>query len=158
MRKKILISVLSTLLSLVLFLSCQQPDQKAEGTVSPDLVTNPISADGEKVKSNLPVMEFKTTSHDFGIIVQGENVANVFKFKNTGGADLIISDASATCGCTVPKYPRKPIKPGEEGEIEVLFKSAGKTGAQHKTVSILTNAQPNTIRLEIEAQIAEIKK
>ncbi len=164
MKKKILIPVLS-LLFLVQFLSCQQKQEKDDDTaISADLVSNPISANEEKgkgketEKSKLPVMEFKTTSHDFGLIVQGEKVANTFKFTNTGGADLIISDASATCGCTIPTYSRKPIKPGEEGEIEVVFNTAGKTGAQHKTISILTNAQPNTIRLEIEAQIAVLNK
>jgi len=103
-------------------------------------------------------MEFETTSHDFGMIVKGEKVANTFKFKNTGGADLIITDATATCGCTVPKYSRKPIKPGQEGEIEVIFNSAGRDGSQHKSISILTNAQPNTIRLEIEAEIYDQTK
>lgn len=142
----------------LLVTSCQQSKKEddKEG-VSADLVTNPISADGEKTKNTLPVMEFKTTKHDFGTIVQGEKVAQKFKFKNTGGSDLIISDASASCGCTVPEYDRKPVKPGGEGEIEVVFDSAGRTGSQHKTINILTNAQPNTIRLEIEAEIIVIK-
>jgi len=81
-----------------------------------------------------------------------------FKFVNAGGADLIISSASSTCGCTVPSYSKKPLKPGEKGEIEVVFDSAGRTGSQHKSVSILTNAQPNTVRLEIEAEIIVLKK
>ncbi len=158
MRRKIFIPVVSSLILMVIFISCQQKDQNNEENISAELVTNPITADGEKGKSKLPVMEFTTTSFDFGMIVQGEKVANIFKFKNIGGSDLIISDASSSCGCTVPKYPREPIKPGKEGEIEVIFSSAGRTGAQHKTVSILTNAQPNTIRLEIEAQIAVLNK
>ncbi len=153
MKKQIFIPIISLFL-LAQFISCQQkPLNNEDTTVSADLVNNPISADGDKEKSKLPVMEFETTTHDFGLLVQGDKVANTFKFVNTGGADLIISAANATCGCTVPKFSRKPIKPGEEGKIEVVFDTAGRSGAQHKTISILTNAQPNTIRVEIEAEI-----
>lgn len=158
MIKRTLLSALP-LIFLFLAVSCQQNEQKeTEDGVSAELVNNPISADGEKAKVKLPVMEFEKTLHDFGLIVKGERVAYKFKFENTGGADLIISDASSSCGCTVPTYPRHPIKPGKSGEIEVEFNSAGRDGAQHKTVSILTNAQPNTIRLEIEAEIYVMNK
>ncbi len=98
-------------------------------------------------------MEFKETRKDFGIIVQGEKVAHTFEFTNSGGADLVISDASSTCGCTIPSYSKKPIKPGEKGNIEVVFDSAGRTGSQSKSVRILTNAQPNTVELEVSAEI-----
>ncbi len=157
MIKKTLILVLPLML-LLASTSCQQGSgNNTEEGVSPNLVTNPITADGNNGKSNLPIMEFKTTSHDFGTIVQGEKVAHKFTFTNIGGSDLIISDASATCGCTVPTYPRKPIKPGKTGEIEVVFNSAGRTGSQHKSVSVLTNSQPNTIRLDIDAEIIVVK-
>ena len=158
MKRRILIPFL-TIVFLCSLLSCQQNAKDGEeNSVSADLVNNPITADGEGEKSKLPVMEFETTSHDFGMIVKGEKVAWKFKFKNTGGSDLIISDASATCGCTVPKWPREPIKPGKGGDIEVVFNSAGRDGSQHKSVSVLTNGQPNTIRLEIEAEIFEANK
>jgi hypothetical protein len=157
MIKKTLLLVLPFLF-LIASISCQQDsNNNAHEGISPDLVTNPITADGDSQKSKLPVMEFKTTSHDFGTIVQGEKVAHKFSFLNNGGSDLIISDASATCGCTVPTYPRKPIKPGKSGEIEVVFNSAGRTGSQHKSISVLTNSQPNTIRLDIDAEIIVVK-
>ena len=157
MNKKAIFSILPILL-FSLLLSCQGEKQSnSEEGVSADLVSNPISAEESKEKSKLPVMEFKTTSHDFGAMVQGEKVAHKFTFKNTGGADLIISNASATCGCTIPSYSRKPIKPGDEGEIEVVFDSAGKTGSQHKSINILTNAQPNKVRLDIDAEVIVMK-
>lgn len=125
--------------------------------VDTSLVSNPKSATG-KTKSSLPVIEFASTKHDFGIIVQGEKVPWTFKFKNTGNSSLIISNVNATCGCTVPKWSRKPIPPGKEGKIEVIFNSASKRGAIHKNIRIMTNTQPNITTLEIMAEVYVPKK
>ncbi len=100
-----------------------------------------------------PVMEFAETEHDFGTITQGENVSHVFKFKNTGKTDLIITSAKGSCGCTVPEYPRTPIKPGESGEMKVTFSSAGRNGMQSKTVDITTNTATGKQQLLIKASI-----
>ena len=115
MKTSILIPIL-TMLFLASFISCQENAKVGKDSgVSADLVNNPISAENKKEKSELPVMEFEATSHDFGMIIKGEKVDWKFKFTNTGEADLIISDVSATCGCTVPKWPMEPVKPGKGG-------------------------------------------
>lgn len=100
-----------------------------------------------------PVMTFEKTEHDFGTITQGENVTHIFKFKNTGKADLLITDAKGSCGCTVPEFPRTPIKPGESGEMKVTFSSAGRNGMQSKTVDISTNTATGHEQLMIKASI-----
>ncbi len=125
----------------------------SDKSVSPSLVTNPVTASGKKSKTELPVMEFEQSKHDFGLVVQGEKVSYTFRFTNTGGSDLIISQASSTCGCTVPTHAKEPVKPGGRGSIEVQFDSEGRTGSVSKTVNILANTQPNTIHLEISAEI-----
>lgn len=138
-----------------IFNACKGSDktEKDNNSVSSELITNPITASGKKTKSKLPVMVFKTDKHDFGLIMQGEKVAHTFKFTNEGGADLVITSASSVCGCTVSSFSKKPIKPGESGNIEVVFNSASRQGANHKKVKILTNAQPNTIELTITAEV-----
>ena len=80
--------------------------------------------------------------YNFGTINQGEVVSHTFKFKNTGSEPLIITDAKATCGCTIPKKPTEPIAPGETGELVVEFNSAGKSGAQTKQVTVTANTNP----------------
>jgi len=135
--------------SFIMF-SCSSENKSDK--VDASLVSNPKSASGT-AKSNLPVLEFGSTKHDFGIIIQGEKVPWTFKFKNTGNSNLIISNVNATCGCTVPKWSRKPIPPGKEGEIEVVFNSAGKSGAIHKNIRVMTNTQPNITTLEIMAEV-----
>jgi hypothetical protein len=87
-----------------------------------------------------PVITFEESSKDFGDITQGEKVENVFTFENTGNAPLIISNVAATCGCTVPSWPKEPIAPAKKGEIKVSFNSAGKMGKQNSVVRIYSNA------------------
>ncbi len=125
----------------------------SDNILSTDLVNNPNSANGNIDMSKLPKFEFQSEEHDFGKIQQGEKVSYVFKFKNVGKSDLIISDAKASCGCTVADYPKTPVKPGVEGEISVSFNSEGKKGIQNKTVTLLANTQPNSKVITIKAEI-----
>jgi hypothetical protein len=124
-----------------------------EKELSTDLVKNPNTATGKIDKDKLPKIEFKEKEHDFGEIFQGEKVSYSFRFKNTGKSDLIISDVSASCGCTVPEYPQEPIKPGEEGSILVTFSSGNREGFQRKTVTVVSNTQPNYVHLKIKAKV-----
>ena len=87
-----------------------------------------------------PVITFKENSKDFGDIVQGQQVAHTFVLTNTGKQPLIISNVAATCGCTVPSWPKEPVAPGKSAEIKVSFNSAGKVGKQNSVVRIYSNA------------------
>lgn len=92
--------------------------------------------------ADAPVMKFARETNDFGKIRSGEKVASDFKFTNTGKSPLIITDAVATCGCTKPEWPKAPIKPGESGNIHVVFDSASKMGLQDKMITITANTNP----------------
>ena len=119
-----------------------------------DLIRNPRSAEGYDTNEKMPKIVFDEELHDFGRLSAGENISYSFHFRNTGDADLVISSASATCGCTVADYPKGRIAPGEEGYVTVTFKSAGKSGQQFQEVIVVTNAQPSRVRLKITAQVA----
>jgi hypothetical protein len=121
--------------------------------ITTDLIKNPVTASGETNNSSMPEIKFKKDTHDFGLLLQGEKVSYTFKFKNIGKGDLIIKDATATCGCTVPKFSRAPIPSGGEGEIEVIFDSNNRTGRQVKTITVWTNSQPNQAKLQIISEI-----
>ena len=134
--------------------SCGQKTEKEKNDELADLVNNPNSADSAKIDPDqLPVMKFEKETHDFGSIMQGEKVQYSFKFKNEGKTNLIISSAAGSCGCTVPNYPKEPLAPGAEGKIDVTFDSAGKQGKQNKTVTLVTNAIPNTKVLTITGEV-----
>lgn len=89
-----------------------------------------------------PAVAFETTSHDFGNISEGGgNVSYEFKFTNTGDAPLMILTANASCGCTRPNFPKKPVEPGKSETIKVTYVPAGRPGEFHKTVTVKTNAK-----------------
>ena len=100
---------------------------------------------------------FEENSHDFGTMTEGEEVSYVFTFRNNGRVPLIITSAVSSCGCTVPKFPHQPVPPGEKGELEVLFNSTGKTGAQRKTIAVRANTSPPVTLLTITALVEPAK-
>ncbi len=102
-----------------------------------------------------PEISFEKTEHNLGRIVQGEKVGYNFVFINEGGASLVILDANASCGCTVPKYSKEPIAPGEKGSVEVVFDSSGRMGKQSKTITLKTNGADPVVYLTIKADITK---
>ena len=128
------------------FSACSEPkDSKSEMNASV------IETDNEEQKE--PVLTFDHVTHDFGVITEGESVEHTFKFENTGESDLVISSCKASCGCTIPDWPREPIAPGEKGEIKVVFNSAGKSGLVTKDITILANTNPVKSVLQIQVDI-----
>lgn len=98
---------------------------------------------------------FDNTKHDFGTITEGEVVKYAYHFKNAGPNPLLISNAVASCGCTVPSYPKEPIPPGGEGEIVVEFNSTNRPGIQNKNVLVYSNAQEEAISIGFTVEVKE---
>jgi hypothetical protein len=98
---------------------------------------------------------FDTLRYDFGIIPDNKKVYTKFKFKNTGKEPLLIVSAEASCGCTIPSWPKEPIAPGKESFVEISFDPSGKLGEQSKLITLQSNAVPNTSILTIKATIIQ---
>jgi hypothetical protein len=126
--------------------------------ITTDLINNPNTAGVDKINEDkLPFFEFEEEVKNFGQITQGEVVSTSFRFKNVGQSDLIISSAQGSCGCTVPEWPKEPIKPGEEGVIDVTFDSNGKQGMQNKTITLVANTTPNTRVVALKGEVLTVK-
>lgn len=134
----------------IIFQSCGNNNNTG---ISTDVVKNTKSAVKSGEEGTAPKILFKETTHDFGKMIQGERVVYSFKFVNIGGSDLVITRVSTSCGCTLVKYTDKPVKPGKDGFIEVAFDSHGKKGFQNKSITILANTEPNSIKLRIKAKV-----
>jgi hypothetical protein len=75
---------------------------------------------------------------DVGTVAKGEVIKQAFVIRNTGSADLLITDVKPACGCTVSEYDRV-IKPGAEGKIALMIETKQFTGPIAKTALVLTN-------------------
>lgn len=148
--KKIFLS----LTCLAFLAACSNPETSGANN-SEETVANSESANDPE---NAPVFKFEKEAYDFGTITEGQTVTYDFKFRNTGKSPMIISSATATCGCTVPDYPKQPIAPGEEGIIKVLFNSTGKPGMQNKVITITANTVPEITELNILGNVTAAAK
>lgn len=98
-------------------------------------------------------IQFYETKYSFGKQPEGKVLKHAFKFKNTGFHPLMIAKTDVTCGCTVPNFPEETIAPGADGEITVVFNSAGKSGIQQKNIIVHANTLPESVSIGIEADI-----
>jgi hypothetical protein len=123
-----------------------------EGTnlpVSADMAQTTTTAD----PSTLGSFQFSEVEYDFGTINEGKVVEKIFNFTNNGQAPLVISNITASCGCTSPDWTKAPVKPGETGFVKVVFNSAAKSGAQSPTVTIQANTNPTVTRLSLRGSV-----
>ena len=130
----------------ILLLALVSCDQRSRETKN--LNTSAIETDQTSNKE--PIISFDKKTWDFGTITDGEVVEHTFRFTNTGTSNLVISSASASCGCTIPNWPKEPIAPGEKGEIKVEFNSNGKKDMVTKDITILANTNPVKTILQIK--------
>ncbi len=134
-------------LVVLMFVACNNVSEKGK---EHEISTDDVSVGN---KDNLPILAFDEEEHDFGKIVQGEKISYEFKFTNKGKSNLVISSAAASCGCTVADFPKQPIKPGESSKIKVEFNSENKAGHVEKTITVVSNSEPNTAILRIKTDI-----
>lgn len=133
--------------ALVLFsTSCKD---KAADKVNTENVE--VAANRDVAQRKVAKMSFEKMEHDFGTIEQGTPQETTFKFTNTGDAPLIITNAKASCGCTVPEWPKdKPIAPGDTGELLVKFNGSGQNQVT-KTITVTANTEKGQELLRIKA-------
>jgi hypothetical protein len=100
-----------------------------------------------------PVMLFTALEHDFGTIIEGEQVLCYFDYVNDGGTELVITSVEASCGCTTPGWSSEPLKPGETESLELIFDTSGRSGVQRKVVTVNSNASNQAVKLTIRANV-----
>ena len=86
-----------------------------------------------------PLIEFEKVVHDYGQIQQGANGESEFKFKNAGTEPLVLTNVQASCGCTVPTWPREPVMPGQESSIKVRY-DTNRLGHIGKAITVYSNS------------------
>ena len=123
-------------LSLVFFNSCKEGNASVK--VKKENIITAKKRDVEISKGSAEI-QFDITEYDFGTVNEGEIVEAKFIVTNSGKTDLVISNVQPSCGCTVPVWPKTPIKPGDSAEVLANFNTAGKPNRQAKTLTLFTN-------------------
>lgn len=140
--------------SLLLTASCKKETSEVKTDGISNSISSKVAPKAIDPNAKYASMDFDKTEHDFGNITQGDKVETIFTFTNNGEADLVIASAKGSCGCTVPEYPKTPVKPGEKATMKVSFNSNGKKGHNKKTVTIRANTKSGVEKLSITADIA----
>lgn len=150
--KKIFFSAAICLSSLAAF--AQAPKVQLNEQPSNALVTS-TSAPAAKPSSLTPEnMYFKFSIHDFGNIQEGPTAEHEFEFTNTGKEPIIISNVSASCGCTTPSYSKDPVLPGKKGKIKAIYNTQGRVSPFTKTITITSNAGVKVLTIKGEVEKA----
>jgi len=102
-------------------------------------------------------IDFKSTTIDYGTIEKGADGLRVFEFTNNGDAPLIVSRVTSSCGCTVPKWSKDPILPGQTGEIQVKY-DTNRVNPIRKTITVISNADTPTVALKIKGEVIDSNK
>jgi Protein of unknown function (DUF1573) len=139
--KKYILFLLATLI----LLSC---DVRRKDKIADDVAVQ--TAQALKDSTTVQIID---SAYNFGKVTDGEKVEYSYRFKNTGTKPLVIVNASASCGCTVPQKPEKPVLPGETGFIKVVFDSKGRVGTAHKTITVISNADPEFPQLILTGDV-----
>lgn len=138
--------LLASIIILGFLSSCGSADKPQSDVVDNDNDT--------AVTENGPILVLEEERYDFGEITEGEIASHIYKFTNEGTSPLILNQVTASCGCTTPSYSKQPIAPGESGEIEVVYDSAGQpTGVQHKIIIVSTNAAQKLHQLHFRGSV-----
>lgn len=144
--------IILSILGIFTIVSCNNSEKSNTGGDSN--IDNPATADDPNATGNgTAQITFVEKEFNFGTVIEGEKVIHNFVFENTGDGNLIISNVKASCGCTVPKWTKEPIKPGATGNIEIKFDSSNRNGKQTKTAKVYTNTSPNITELVIRCEV-----
>ena len=103
-------------------------------------------------KKNGPVADFDKTVCDLGDLVQSTPGTAVYTLSNSGNEPLLISSATASCGCTNLTYSKDPVLPGKSVTISVTYNAAA-TGSFIKTVTVRTNASDQPVTLQLKGKV-----
>lgn len=149
--KKTLVIAVALVLALGIF-SCRK-----KGEVDTEAAKQ-MQLDTEILKDTTQIAFLDSVNYTFDTINQGDKVEHDFRIKNVGDKNFIIARAFGSCGCTVPQYPKDPVKPGDIATIHVTFNSANKADMQNKDVTIVCNTALHNEKLHLHGFVKVDKK
>jgi hypothetical protein len=118
-----------------------------------DKIYDDAAKQTDEARKDSTTVQIIDSVYNFGKVADGEKVEYNYRFVNSGAKPLVIDRASASCGCTVPEKPEKPIMPGDTGFIKVVFNSSGRVGLVDKNITVISNSKPEFPRLLLTGEV-----
>ncbi|WP_118976858.1 DUF1573 domain-containing protein [Taibaiella koreensis] len=124
--------------------------QPAKATVAEKaaIATTPTATTAATPAEPTTTIKFKTETHDFGTLQEGDPAEAEFTFTNTGSKPLIIQNVQPGCGCTTPFWSKDPVAPGKTGVIKAAYGTKGRVGAFNKNITVTSTAGTNVIYIK----------
>ena len=123
-------------------LACKESGQKQPTTDAEVQKKEALQAALADTTNLTEVQWIDSIDQKLGKLKSNESVDITWRFRNVGTKPLVIENATASCGCTVPEKPEQPIAPGQEGVIKATFNGSGQ-GTILKQVHVYGNLKPN---------------
>lgn len=135
--------LLLTLLFSIAVIGCRELPTNAEAPAAvPSMDASTEKMPLEDTTQFTQLTWLATTDQSLGKLTAGKEIKIKWRFKNTGTKPLIIEGVTASCGCTIPEKPEKPLLPGEEGIIKAKYNGSG-SGYIVKQVHVVANTNPS---------------
>jgi hypothetical protein len=132
--------------------ACGSADEKTTSTP----LTEEQKAAATKDSANFTTIQWLDSTYtDLGKVKEGRVVEISYRFLNSGNKNLIITNVSAGCGCTIPEKPEEPIAPGKEGIIKAKFDSKNRKGENRKDVFVQANTIPRDMTLTFRVEVTD---
>jgi len=135
-------------------LSAQEVNPKENAKSKKIKTEKSVEKSKQTQKSTEPVITFKTLEHDYGTIHRGDNGTCEFVFTNTGKEDLVLTNVYASCGCTIPEWPKEPIPGKKSATIKVSY-DTNRIGTIDKAITVESNATNGRIVLKIKGTVMD---
>ena len=103
-------------------------------------------------KADVAVPAFDTQNFDFGKVKQGVPATHEFVFTNKSKVPMVITNVSASCGCTTPDWTKDPIPPNGRGFVKATYNAAA-VGTFDKSVTVMANVENGVIQLRIHGEV-----
>lgn len=111
---------------------------------------------GQTVK---PTITFTEKEYNFGTFRESDGIlSHNFMFTNQGKLPLIVNEVKASCGCTVPEWPREPVLPGKSGTIKVSFDPKKQSGSFNKTIQVNSNADVPQVVIAVKGVVIPVDR
>ena len=89
-------------------------------------------------------LRFGADSRNLGKVARKSRTQTVFRFVHDTPEPVVRTEAISSCGCTQVRFSPRPVMPGAEDSLTVVF-NAKERGAFYKKIIIVTSSGRQSI-------------